>query len=419
MEPRDTVRVSVIIPVFNAASYLHQCLDSVFSQTEDNIEVICIDDGSTDDSLRILSDYSSADGRLVVLHQDNQGGGAARNLGIGAARGEYLSFLDADDFFDSELIKTAADALDASGADIAVYRSWVFREEDQSVYDADWTYRTDLIPEQSVFTYRDMPDAIFNAFANVPWNKMFRSSFVRENHLQFQPIQRTNDLLFVCSALVLARGIVAINRHLAYYRMGNASSCQATNDKAPLAFYEAFLALKQFLVERGLFKVLERSFMHHALDGIVANLNSQNSLEGFRTIFHARMDFEDQFGIRKNADSTFDENQLSEYEDMLGSDEASFLYGRLKLVQSQRDDAWRNGRKTRQRMRGLEEQSSKLQQELAALKKERHRLEEENKMLNSSCKDLAQELTALRSSRSYRIGKAVTAPFRRMRSYFS
>ena len=419
MEPCDNVRVSVIIPVFNAEKNLRQCLDSVLCQTERSIEVICIDDGSTDGSLGILNDYSSVDSRVVVLRQENRGGGSARNLGIDAARGKYLSFLDADDFFDKDLVKSATDALDASGADIAVYRSWVFREEDQSVYDAGWTYRADLIPSKSVFTYRDMPDAIFNAFANVPWNKMFRSSFVQEKQIRFQQIQRTNDLLFVCSALVLARGIVAIDRHLAYYRMGNVSSCQATNDRAPLAFYEAFLALKSFLLELGLFDLLQTSFVRHALDGIVANLNSQNSLEGFRAIFQLRADFESQFGIRKHADAILDVNQLAEYEDMLDSDEAAFLYGRLKLAQSERDEARRKNRAACVQIRETEKRVVKLRREIALLARERDCLNERNASLQDSCEGLSGELTALRQSRSYRIGRAVTAPYRYVRGHFS
>ena len=413
------MKYSVIIPVFNADDYLRQCLDSVLCQTEQAIEVICVDDGSTDGSLGILNDYSNADSRVVVLHQENRGGGSARNLGIGVARGKYLSFLDADDFFEKDLIKTAADALDASGADIAVYRSWVFREEDQSVYDAGWTYRTDLIPSQNVFTYRDMPDAIFNAFANVPWNKMFRSSFVQERQIRFQPIQRTNDLLFVCSALVLAQGIVAIDRHLAYYRMGNASSCQATNDRAPLAFHEAFLALKGFLLEQGLFDFLQTSFIRHALDGIVANLNSQNTLEGFRAIFRLRMDFESQFSIREHADVILDADQLAEYVDMLDSEEEAFLYGRLKLARLERDEARRKNRALGAQIREAEKRAGKLHGEITCLEKERDRLNERNASLQDSCKDLSGELAVLRQSRSYRIGRAVTAPYRYVRRHFS
>ena len=102
----NMIQADVIIPVYNAAPYLKKCLDSVLDQELENIEVICIDDGSEDESLKILNDYADTDSRLVVLTQDNAGGGAARNRGLDIARGGYLLFLDADDFFEKELAET-------------------------------------------------------------------------------------------------------------------------------------------------------------------------------------------------------------------------------------------------------------------------------------------------------------------------
>ena len=100
MEPK----VSVIIPVYNVEKYLGPCLDSILGQTLNNIEVICVDDGSTDRSLDILREYEKRDARVKVLTQPNTNAGAARNKGIQQARGEYLSFLDSDDHFDPTML---------------------------------------------------------------------------------------------------------------------------------------------------------------------------------------------------------------------------------------------------------------------------------------------------------------------------
>ena len=94
-----TVKVSVILPVYNVEKYLKECLDSILNQTLQEIEVICVDDGSTDRSLEILREYEKKDKRVIVLTQENKGAGAARNKGLAIAKGEYLSFLDSDDFF--------------------------------------------------------------------------------------------------------------------------------------------------------------------------------------------------------------------------------------------------------------------------------------------------------------------------------
>ena len=97
-----TPKVSVIIPVYNVEDYLRQCLDSVINQTLKDIEIICVDDGSTDKSLEILHEYEKKDSRITVLTQKNQYAGVARNVGMSVATGKYFVFLDSDDFFEPE-----------------------------------------------------------------------------------------------------------------------------------------------------------------------------------------------------------------------------------------------------------------------------------------------------------------------------
>ena len=98
-------KVSVILPVYNAGKYLHQCMDSIVNQTLKDIEIICVDDGSSDNSLEILRQYAEKDERVKVIAQANGGAGAARNNGLRAATGEYLSFLDSDDFFELDMLE--------------------------------------------------------------------------------------------------------------------------------------------------------------------------------------------------------------------------------------------------------------------------------------------------------------------------
>ena len=98
------VVLTVIIPAYNAEKYLPQCLDSVIGQTLKDIEVICVDDGSTDGSGKILDEFAARDRRLKVIHQENAGVSAARNRGIKAARGRYLTFVDADDRIDRQAL---------------------------------------------------------------------------------------------------------------------------------------------------------------------------------------------------------------------------------------------------------------------------------------------------------------------------
>ena len=98
-----TPKVSVIIPVYNVEQYLRECLNSVIKQTLKEIEIICVDDGSTDNSLDILKEYAEKDHRITIITQKNLHAGVARNAGLSIAKGEYLSFLDSDDFFELNL----------------------------------------------------------------------------------------------------------------------------------------------------------------------------------------------------------------------------------------------------------------------------------------------------------------------------
>ena len=118
----NPIAISVVIPVFNTECYLSTCLDSVLNQTLENIEVICIDDGSTDNSLEILKKYQKKDNRVKIISKDNEGQGVARNIGISEAIGEYIAFVDSDDFIKkTQYTYYTKDALKKVANDVAYF----------------------------------------------------------------------------------------------------------------------------------------------------------------------------------------------------------------------------------------------------------------------------------------------------------
>ena len=117
------ILVSVIVPVYNVENYLRQCLDSITGQTLRNIEIICVDDSSTDSSGKILEEYAKKDERIKIITQPNKGAGAARNNGLSAAQGKYLSFLDSDDFFEPDMLELAYKKAEEDRADFVVFKS--------------------------------------------------------------------------------------------------------------------------------------------------------------------------------------------------------------------------------------------------------------------------------------------------------
>ena len=204
-------KVSVIMPVYNVENYLRQCLDSVINQTLRDIEIICIDDQSTDGSLGILKDYAAIDPRIRIITQKNAGAGAARNTGLKVAKGEYLSFLDSDDFFELDMLEKAYHACSTNNLDFVVFRSDKFDNDSKTYIPLYYSIRKDLLPDKKVFNYRDIPKDLFKVFVGWAWDKLYSHEFVVSNNLLFQEQRTTNDLLFVFTALVKAKRIMVMD----------------------------------------------------------------------------------------------------------------------------------------------------------------------------------------------------------------
>ena len=127
-------KVSVIIPVYNTSKYLNQCLESIQNQTFTDFEAICINDGSTDSSLEILKEFASKDDRFIIINKKNEGQGIARNLGIQQANGEYIIFIDSDDWLETEGLEKAYKKIKEDSADILIFDFYFFSDKDQTMH---------------------------------------------------------------------------------------------------------------------------------------------------------------------------------------------------------------------------------------------------------------------------------------------
>lgn len=270
----DIPLVTVIIPVYNKETYLEECVSSVRNQTLQNIEIILVDDGSTDNSLNMLFEYAKQDSRIKVLCHKQQYAGVARNNGLEQAHGDYVIFLDSDDFFDLTLLENAYYAGHTSNADVVLFGAKRYDQVSKKVSDAPWLLKREHIPTEQTFSSNDIPEHIFDIVTPCPWTKMFKRSFVLNNDLKFQATQNSNDVLFVLTALAIAEKIVTVDKDLVYYRVGGSDNLQATKYKNPLNFFEAYAALKNSLDVRGVFKKVERSYVNTALSGCLYNLQT-------------------------------------------------------------------------------------------------------------------------------------------------
>ena len=271
--PEDP-KVSVILPCYNSEKYINQCLDSILSQTLPDFEVICVDDGSSDATLQILHGYAARDGRVKVLTQPNGGAGAARNNGLRQARGEYLSFLDADDFFEPTMLEEAVRTAEQYNADYVVFNSDRYQMDTRSMAEIPWAFRREDIPPYMPFSHRELTDNIFLTFVGWAWDKLFRRSFVEAHGLYFQEQRTTNDMLFVFSALVCAKRIAVVDKVLAHQRRGDSGTLSVTREKSWHCFFDALVALRERIRAEGKWQELEQDYINYALHFSLWHLNS-------------------------------------------------------------------------------------------------------------------------------------------------
>ena len=393
-------RISVIIPVHNAKSYLRECLDSILSQTEKNIEVLCVDDGSTDGSTEILAGHANADPRIKILTEPCSGAGAARNLGLAHAQGTYLYFMDADDVCEPELLERAADELDTHRAQVVVFESWVYDSERSSNRLATWNLRVDNLPPEKVFPGRDIADKLFLTFGNCPWNKLFLHSFIKENNLRFQEVSRANDLLFTCSALALAERICTIKQPFYHYRTTSSGSLQATKDKDPLAFWTAYAALGSFLRDKGLYEVFHRGYLNHTLDGIVFNADSLKTLQGLRMLKAAVPSLiEPELGVLNLPEDLFDDTaQLNQYQSLCEDPLDEYLFKQMKSQMASKEQLYDY----------LDWHSWQANKYKGLYSETRQNLDTAQLELSEA----RSEVERVRSSTSFKVGLALTKPAR-------
>ncbi len=272
------IKVSVIIPIYNVEKYLRECLDSVVNQTLKDIEIICVNDGSTDNSLEILKEYKQKDKRIKLISQKNYGAGVARNTGLNIANGEYLAFIDGDDFYENDFCRQMYDKAVDTNSDVVICQAQNYNIIDDRYYLMPCSLIKEYLPANDVFNYKDMKDYIFNFSQNWNWNKLFKKEFIDSNNITFQNLFRTNDLLFTCKALILANSITTIKNGLINYRTGVSTNSQSTNHLYPYDFYKAFKALRIYLISLNIYEEVKKSYINWCLSGLVYNLDSISNL---------------------------------------------------------------------------------------------------------------------------------------------
>ena len=249
-------QVSVIIPVYNTEPYLRQCMDSIVNQTLKDIEIICVNDGSTDNSLNILKEYESKDPRVIVIDKEHKNAGAARNAGLKIAKGDYLVFIDSDDYAEPDYLKLMYEKIVADDADVCVCNYKIKYEG------------TNIIKERMFniykpFSYRDFPSNFMSKVGLIPWNKMIRKSLVTRNNLSFQEIKRFNDNFFSFAVTFKSNKIVAISKPIYIHRVGDFNHLQNSIHDDPHLIFDAADKIYKWIIDQGIYKDAKSAFVDY------------------------------------------------------------------------------------------------------------------------------------------------------------
>ncbi len=276
--------ISVVIPVFNIEAHLEQCLDSVVGQTLKDIEIICVDDGSTDSSPQILKHYAQQDSRIRIITQANGGPGAARNAGLAEVTGTYLIFLDSDDWFEPDFLERMAGKAEQTGADVTICRTVEFDTETGRKLPSAWMLKSQYLPGET-FSSQEIAEHIFQFTYGWPWDKLYRMDFVRAAGLAYPPLPNSEDLTFVFQSLAVADRIAVDPKTLIHHRVNRPDSVSNSRHRYPAVPYEALALLRQGLEEQGLYSCYERSFLNWAMEFLIWNVANMGDCNAQRSYF--------------------------------------------------------------------------------------------------------------------------------------
>ena len=211
--------VSVVVAVYNVENFLDDCLTSLINQTFTDIEIICVNDGSTDNSLDILNEYASKDDRIKVFSKENGGPGPARNYGADRACGEYLFFLDSDDWLDLNAIEILYEKAKADDLDLLIFLAENFDDKQNKFYEDDY-YNNANIPDtfyNEIFSHKDLGRYLFS-IAVVPYNKLYRRSVLEKYRIRFPENVLFEDNPFHYEVLLTSRRMSILRKHFVLRR---------------------------------------------------------------------------------------------------------------------------------------------------------------------------------------------------------
>ena len=261
-------KVSVILPVYNVGKYLRQSLDSLINQTLKDIEIICVNDGSTDDSYDILEEYKQKDSRIKVIHKENKGTGAARNDGLRLAMGECIGFVDPDDWVKPNMFEKLYSLIKEKNLDIAMCMPDGFDEKNQEnkpfPYFIDSNFEN--IPVNKIFNWRNLSPF---KYPMCVWNKLYTRKLLEQNNIEFAEGLDFEDHKVIFGALLTAEKILFIKDKLYVYRFNREGSVLTDNNRRLIDHIEIFNIVENIMKKTNTFDILREDFLTYKVHNLL------------------------------------------------------------------------------------------------------------------------------------------------------
>lgn len=278
--------LSIIVPVYNAEEFLDRCIESILSQTYKSLDIIVVDDGSSDDSGKICDEYAEKDMRVRVIHKQNGGVSSARNIGIEAARGEYICFVDSDDYLERDYLEVLLETkrkypdFDNIWCGFYTVRDYYKNKKETVVAEKDKNY--------SFYNLSGIMDLCEKWLVQMPWNKLFETKKVKENNILFPPeLSLGEDYIFNLRYLDCTNGkIVVINKPLYDYLRDGKESLDNKYYANLLEIYRRLNSEIEKYAEKWSLSGVQISKMYSSfffrLENVLRNTFNKKNKESFR-----------------------------------------------------------------------------------------------------------------------------------------
>lgn len=318
--PNENVRpkVSVILPVYNVGKYLRQSLDSLINQTLPDIEIICVNDGSTDESYEILEEYKAKDSRIKVIHKENKGTGAARNDGLRIACGECIGFVDPDDWVKPNMFERLYNLIKEKNLDIAMCMPDGYDEKNG--INAPFPYFVDAnfenIPDDRIFNWRDLSPF---SYPMCVWNKLYTKELFDKNNIEFAEGLDFEDHKVIFGTLLTAEKIFFIKEKLYVYRFNREGSVLTDNNRRLIDHIEIFNIVENIMKETNTYNLLRNDFLVYKVHNIL--------------YYYSMIKDEFKAEYRDNMIKSIKDTNLSEEETQMLCEKYPELQEIIKLIQ--------------------------------------------------------------------------------------